>query len=149
MRSGLGYSIERDVDGRWIPDFEEKEQGFRREYGDSHLVSVEEQKRRSFWDLLTGEVYCVITSLPLDYVTPLLRLLIDKSWGASTEDLHVGDIHDSLVSLLYYAWDRAREARKLRREVKALRAELRRIRNGAVFEYAAQERAMGRECGTC
>jgi hypothetical protein len=148
QRSGLGYPIERDVDGHWIPDFEEKERRCSQEYGDSHQLSVTEQERRSFWDLFTGEFYCVITSLPLDYVTPLLRRLIDKSWGASSEDIHVDAIHDSIVSLLYYAWDRARETRKLRREVRTLRSELRRIRSGAVLEYAAQERAMGRECGT-
>jgi hypothetical protein len=139
--------MQRDVDGHWIPDFEEKEQRFKREFGDSYIVPVKEQERRLFWHLL-DEMNHIITSLPLDYVTPLLRRLIDKSWGASADGLSLDDVQLNIVSLLYYAWDRARETRKLRREVATLRSELRRIRNGAVLEYAAQERAMGRECGT-
>jgi hypothetical protein len=139
--------MERDVDGFWMPDFEEKENSFRREYGDSYLLSVDKQESTPFWTLF-DEMNSAVTSLPLDYVTPLLRRLINKSWGVGTEGWTLDDMHLNIISLLYYAWDRARETRKLRREVKALRAELRRIRIGAVSEYAAQERSMGRECGT-
>ena len=144
---GNGYPIERDVDGFWIPDFEAKERRDRELY-DGYCLPPEKQERAEFWDLFTTEFWSIITSQPLDYVTPLLRRLIDKSWSANNEDIHVDAIHQSIISLLYYAWDRAREVRKLRREVKELRAALRRLKGHAVAEYAAQERAMGRECGT-
>jgi hypothetical protein len=65
---------------------------------------------KGFWEAFQSEMGCLVTQYPLRDMIPYLRHLIDESWRV--EDT---DIKDNIRSLLYYAWDRAREVETLQR----------------------------------
>jgi hypothetical protein len=92
--------------------------------------SLQQRQQMGFWELFDATSNYWITSLPLAEVTPVLRAIIDKQWEDDREvppaEL-VGDIQDRIVSLLYYAWDRAREVQALQAKLGEKEQELARM----------------------
>jgi hypothetical protein len=85
-----------------------------------HIRRARREIRR-FWDLLEQTFDCYITweHLPLEETVPLLRQLIDMSW----RDRRFDRLRAPVLSLLYYAWDRAREVQVLRARLQKAEAE--------------------------
>src|SRR6516225_9033536 len=92
--------------------------------------SPQQCERMGFWELFDATSNHWITSLPLVEVIPVLRVIIDKQWEDDREvppAEFVGDIQERIVSLLYYAWDRAREVQALQARLHEKEQELARM----------------------
>ena len=92
--------------------------------------SPQQCEQMGFWELFDAISDYWITSLPLAEVTPALRTIIDKQWEDDREvppAEFVSDIQDRIVSLLYYAWDRAREVQALQTKLHKKEQELARM----------------------
>jgi hypothetical protein len=82
----------------------------------SSLPSPAECARMGFWELFDDTADYYITRRSLAEVIPVLRAIIDKQWEDDRDEPPtqlVGEIQERIVSLLYYAWDRAREVQVL------------------------------------
>jgi hypothetical protein len=94
------------------------------------VPSPQQCEQMGFWELFDAVSNYWITALPLAEVTPVLRVIIDKQWQDDREappaEL-VGDIQERIVSLLYYAWDRAREVQTLQAKLHRKEQELARM----------------------
>jgi hypothetical protein len=79
-------------------------------------INLARDRKLDFWSLFQLEMTSWITGQPLEDVIPLLRCLIDKQW--EDDPSFDGPLPDgvgySVISLLYYAWDRSREVVELR-----------------------------------
>jgi hypothetical protein len=93
-------------------------------WGASFRIDPSRWPAADFWDLFQAEASHSITSQPIAEVIPLLRCLIDKYWDLDEDTLPPDSIADNIHCLLYYAWDRAREVRSLRRRVREMEVRL-------------------------
>jgi hypothetical protein len=86
----------------------------------------EKSAEMDFWELFTREVDNWVTSRPLSEMITVLRRIIDKQWnGDEPADEALENIEPHVVSLLYYAWDRAREVETLQVKLQETEATLR------------------------
>jgi hypothetical protein len=105
------------------PHYWERQEAVER-WGAAVRIDASTWKDADFWELFEAEANDWITSQPVADVIPLLRCLINKYWHLDDDAPPPGDVAHNIHCLLYYAWDRAREAQSLRRRVRELEIRL-------------------------